>query len=71
MLNNLKSFVIAKGNEERVELRVANQLEGKELEDEGFTFALWLLESASTPFLKGLAQALDEAEIRKKVGLGY
>jgi len=69
--NNLKSFVIAKGNEEKVELRVANQLEGKELEDEGFTFARWLLENASTPFLKGLAEALDEAEIRKKVGLGY
>ena len=71
MANNLKSFVIAKGNEEKVELRVANQLEGKELEDEGFTFARWLLENASTPFLKGLAEALDEAEIRKKVGLGY
>jgi len=69
--NNLKSFVIAQGNEEKVELRVANQLEGKELEDEGFAFTLWLLENASTPFLKGLAEALDEAEIRKKVGLGY
>ena len=71
MANNLKSFVIAKGNEDKVELRVANQLEGKKLDDEGFAFALWLLENASTPFLKGLAEALDEAEIRKKVGLGY
>jgi len=69
--NNLKSFVIAQGNGEKVKLRVANQLEGKELDDEGFAFALWLLENASTPFLKGLAEALDEAEIRKKVGLGY
>ncbi|MDI6814789.1 MAG: hypothetical protein QMC90_01715 [Dehalococcoidales bacterium] len=71
MINNLKSFVIAKGNKEKVELRVANELEGKELEEEGFTFALWLLENASSPFLKGLAEALDESEIRKKVGLGY
>ena len=71
MLNNPKSFVIAKGNEERLELRVVTQLKGKGLEDEGFAFALWLLENASTPFLKGLAQALDEAEIRKKTGLGY
>ncbi len=31
----------------------------------------WLLDNASSPFLKGLAEALDEAEIRKKVGLGY
>ena len=67
----VKSFVIAEGNEERLELRVVSQLKGKELEDEGFAFALWLLENASSPFLKGLAEAVDEAEIRKKVGLGY
>ena len=71
MISNSESFVIAKGNEERIELKVVNQLEGKELEDEGFAFAQWLLENASSPFLKGLAEALDEAEIRKKVGLGY
>ena len=67
----MKSFVIAKGNEEKLELKVVAQLKGKELEDEGFAFGCWLLESASSPFLKGLAEALDEAEIRKKVGLGY
>lgn len=67
----VKSFVIAQGNEERLELKVAAQLKGKELEDEGFAFGLWLLENASSPFLKGLAEAMDEAEIRKKVGLGY
>ena len=33
MISNLKSFVIAKGNEEKVELKVASELEGKELED--------------------------------------
>jgi len=67
----VKSFVIAKGNKERLELKVVTQLKGKELEDDGFTFGCWLLENASSPFLKGLAEALDEAEIRKKVGLGY
>ena len=67
----IEGFVIAKGNEERLELKVVTQLKGKELEGEGFTFGRWLLENASSPFLKGLAEALDEAEIRKKVGLGY
>lgn len=68
---SVKSFIIAKGNEERIELKVTTQLKGKKLEDEGSAFALWLLENASSPFLKGVAEALDEAEIRKKVGLGY
>ena len=67
----VKNFVIAQGNEEEVELKVVTQLKERELEDEGFSFGLWLLENASSPFLRGLAQALDEAEIRKKVGLGY
>ena len=80
----MTSFVIAEGNEERLELKVVTQLKGKELEDEGFAFGLWLwalalgfgfglwlLENASSPFLRGLAEAMDEAEIRKKVGLGY
>jgi len=66
-----KSFVIAVGDKERLELEIVARLGRKELEDEGFTFGLWLLESASSPFLRGLARALDEAEIRKKVGLGY
>lgn len=65
------SFVIASGKKERLELKVTPQLKGKGLEDEGFTFGLWLLENASSPFLRGLAKAFDEAEIRKKVGLGY
>jgi len=67
----VKNFVIAQGNEEGVELKVVTRLKGRELEGEGFSFGLWLLENASSPFLRGLAQALDEAEIRKKVGLGY
>ena len=70
-MTTVKSFVIAKGNKERLELKVVTQLRGKELEDEGFAFGLWLLDNASSSFLKGLAKALDEAEIRKKVGLGY
>ena len=65
------SFVIAGGKQEKLELKVTPQLKGKRLEEEGFTFGLWLLENASSPFLRGLARAFDEAEIRKKVGLGY
>jgi len=67
----VKSFVIAKGNDERLELKVVTQLKGKELEDEGLAFGFWLLENASSAFLRGLAEALDASEIRKKVGLGY
>jgi len=70
-MSMVRSFVIARGNEETLELKVATQLKGKRLEEEGFAFGLWLLENASSPFLRGLAEALDEAEIRKKVGLGY
>lgn len=65
------SFVIAGGKQEKLELKVTPQPKGKRLEEEGFTFGLWLLENASSPFLRGLARAFDEAEIRKKVGLGY
>jgi len=71
LISKPASFVIAKGNEERIELKVTTQLKGKRLKNEGFAFGTWLLENASTPFLRGLAEALDEAEIRKKVGLGY
>ena len=70
-MSAVKSFIIAKGKKEKLQLEVVTQLRGKELEDEGFAFGLWLLENASSLFLRGLAEALDEAEIRKKVGLGY
>jgi hypothetical protein len=42
-----------------------------ELELEGAKFGQWLLDSGSTSFLKGLHQLFDEAEITKKIGLGY
>lgn len=65
------SFVIAGGKQERLELKVTPQSKGKRLEEEGSAFGLWLLDNASSPFLKGLAKVFDEAEIGKKVGLGY
>ena len=37
-MSTIKSFVIAEGKEERLELKVVTQLKGKELEDEGFGF---------------------------------
>ena len=42
-----------------------------ELEPEGAKFGQWLLDNGSTSFLKGLHQLFDEAEITKKIGLGY
>jgi len=70
-MSSVKSFVIAQGEKEGVALKVVSQCKRRELVEEGKTFGFWLLENASSPFLRGLAQALDEAEIRKKVGLGY
>jgi len=49
--------------------KVTPQLRGKGLEDAGFTFGLWLLGNASSPFLGGLAKAFDEVEKGKKGGL--
>ena len=42
-----------------------------ELELEGTRFGQRLLENGSTSFLKGLHRLFDEAEITKKIGLGY
>ena len=42
-----------------------------ELESEGGRFGQWLLDNGSTSFLKGLHHLFDEAEITKKIGLGY
>jgi hypothetical protein len=42
-----------------------------ELEPEGTRFGQSLLENGSTSFLKGLHHLFDEAEITKKIGLGY
>jgi hypothetical protein len=42
-----------------------------ELELEGTRFGQRLLENGSTSFLKGLHRLFDEAEISKKIGLGY
>ncbi len=43
----------------------------KELELEGARFGEWLLDNSSTSFLRGLHHLFDEAEITKKIGLGY
>ncbi len=43
----------------------------EELELEGARFGEWLLDNGSTSFLRGLHRVFDEAEITKKIGLGY
>ena len=68
----MKSFVLAQGKARKeAYLETAPHLGSPALEEEGYSFGLWLLEEASAPFLRGLARALDEGEVRKKVGLGY
>jgi hypothetical protein len=68
----MKSFVVAQGKARKEAwLETAPYRDSPALEEEGYTFGLWLLEEASAPFLKGLARVLDEGEVRKKVGLGY
>jgi len=66
-----KYFIIAQGEDETRELRVVPQCSEKTLTKEGYAFGTWLLDNSATSFLRGLARALDEAEIRKKVGLGF
>jgi len=66
-----KRFTIAIGTPERWELQIVPEFNEQKLEEEGFSFGLFLLENASSDFLRGLALSLDEAEIRKKIGLGH
>ena len=66
-----KIFTIARGVEETLELKIAPRVSERKLVKEGHEFGEWLLGNSSSSFLRGLASSLDEAEIRKKVGLGY
>ena len=71
-MNELRIFIVAQ-SEEKGYARLATKPEitADKLELEGARFGQWLLENGSTSFLKGLHQLFDEAEITKKIGLGY
>jgi hypothetical protein len=43
----------------------------EELELEGTRFGQWLLDNGSTSFLEGLHHLFDEAQITRKIVLGY
>jgi len=68
----MKTFIIAQAKGvDGAQLVCTPSADAKLLEAQGNAFGLWLLENGSTCFLKGLLEVLHEAEIDKKVGLGY
>jgi hypothetical protein len=71
-MNEAGIFIVAQ-SQEKGYARLASKpgITTDELELEGARFGQWLLENGSTSFLKGLHQLFDEAEITKKIGLGY
>jgi len=65
-------FVVAQSQEKGcAKLVMSSGMMPEELEKEGGKFGQWLLDNGSTSFLRGLHQLFDEAEITKKIGLGY
>jgi len=68
----MKTFIIAQAKDVDVaQLVCTSSADVRLLEAQGNAFGLWLLENGSTSFLKGLQEVLHEAEIDKKIGLGY
>jgi len=71
-MSEVRIFIIAQSREKGyAKLVFKPGITPNELEQEGARFGQWLLENSSTSFLKGLHQLFDEAEITKKIGLGY
>ena len=71
-MSEARLFIVAQANEKGyVKLVFKPGITTDELELEGASFGQWLLGNSSTSFLKGLHQLFDEAEITKKIGLGY
>jgi hypothetical protein len=71
-MSEARIFVVARSQEkECATLVLKSGMTPDELELEGTRFGQWLLDNGSTSFLKGLHQLFGEAEITKKIGLGY
>ena len=65
-------FIVAQSREKGyARLVLKSGMTPAELELEGVRFGKWLLDNGSTSFLRGLHHLFDEAEITKKIGLGY
>jgi hypothetical protein len=71
-MSKAKVFVVSRSQEkDHAKLVLNSGVTPEELELEGARFGQWLLDNGSTSFLKGLHHLFDEAEITKKIGLGY
>jgi hypothetical protein len=71
-MSEARVFIVARSQEKGyVKLIFKPGITPDELELEGTRFGQWLLDNSSTSFLKGLHHLFDEAEITKKIGLGY
>jgi hypothetical protein len=71
-MSEAKVFIVARSQETgQADLVLKPGITPDELESEGARFGQWLLDNGSTSFLKGLHHLFDEAEITKKIGLGY
>jgi hypothetical protein len=71
-MSEARVFIVAQSQEKGyAKLVFKPGITPDELEPEGARFGQWLLDNGSTSFLKGLHHLFDEAEITKKIGLGY
>jgi len=71
-MSEVRVFIVARSQEKGyARLVFKPRIMPDELGPEGTRFGQWLLDSGSTSFLKGLHHLVDEAEITKKIGLGY
>ena len=71
-MNEARVFVVARSRgKDFTKLVFKPVITPDELESDGARFGQWLLDNGSTSFLKGLHHLFDEAEITKKIGLGY
>jgi hypothetical protein len=71
-MSEARVFIVAQSQEKSYARLVFKPgITPEKLELEGARFGQWLLDSGSTSFLKGLHHLFDEAEITKKIGLGY
>jgi hypothetical protein len=67
-----QTFVIAQSEQDDgAELIFSPSADSMLTEAQGEAFGGWLLQNGSTSFLRGLQEVMHEAEIDKKVGLGY
>jgi hypothetical protein len=71
-MSEARVFIIARSREKGYARLATNSgMTPEALELEGTRFGQWLLDNGSTSFLEGLHHLFDEAEITKKIGLGY